>query len=349
MQKFIRFSLKSVLSIMLVTLVLSCSKKQEEAAVAQPEIKSEPYSKLDNGTEVTQFTLTNSKGMSVSILNYGPFITSLNVPDRSNQSNNVMLDYKNSMAYYTILADMVKDDTNDYQNNNIYCILNKRLKEFTDAELHDCLFWNAEQVSDSAGATLKLTSNQPAGKSDNGVATITFSLNNRNELSITKELTSPKDVAFISMDKCFNLGADPSMYRIQINADRVNESPKKNSLYSMVKGTKFDFTTPRTADLKDHAIFDDLKAYKLIKKNKGELSLAASFTDTKNGRYMEVYTTSDGLLVNSVEGRDESTNDRIKRYLCIETANLMDSTAAVAPVQTGKVYKNTTVYKFMVK
>jgi aldose 1-epimerase len=64
-------------------------------------ITSEEYGTLANGTTVTEYTLTNARGMEVKIITYGGIITSIKVPDRENEYANVALGFDNLGDYKT--------------------------------------------------------------------------------------------------------------------------------------------------------------------------------------------------------------------------------------------------------
>jgi aldose 1-epimerase len=68
-------------------------------------ISSAPFGNLpatapaNAGAAVTKYTLTNGRGMSVSILDYGGIIQSLSVPDRRGRETNVTLGFANIDGY----------------------------------------------------------------------------------------------------------------------------------------------------------------------------------------------------------------------------------------------------------
>ena len=62
-------------------------------------ITTKPYGKEHHGLPVTEYTLTNAKGASVSILDFGGIITRILVPDREGKLADVNLGYDDAMAY----------------------------------------------------------------------------------------------------------------------------------------------------------------------------------------------------------------------------------------------------------
>src|SRR5262245_62117771 len=70
-------------------------------AEAKSSITKAPYGKTADGTQIDIYTLTNSKGMEVKIINYGGIIVSLKVPDRKGKFEDVVLGYDSLASYLT--------------------------------------------------------------------------------------------------------------------------------------------------------------------------------------------------------------------------------------------------------
>ena len=68
--------------------------EQTEAAVTREE-----FGRLTDGTPVDVFTLTNAAGMVVRAITYGGIITSLRVPDRDGQVDDVVLGFDDLAGY----------------------------------------------------------------------------------------------------------------------------------------------------------------------------------------------------------------------------------------------------------
>src|SRR5215211_5544814 len=62
-------------------------------------IKKQPFGTTAEGQTVEEYTLTNAKGMEVKIITYGGTITSVRVPDRRGDFDNIVLGFNNLADY----------------------------------------------------------------------------------------------------------------------------------------------------------------------------------------------------------------------------------------------------------
>src|SRR6266852_4332813 len=62
-------------------------------------IKKESFGKTTGGEQIELYSLTNKKGMEVSITNFGATVVTLRVPDRSGKAADVVLGFDNLEGY----------------------------------------------------------------------------------------------------------------------------------------------------------------------------------------------------------------------------------------------------------
>ena len=133
-----------------------------------PSISSGLFGTTVSGQKVTRYTLTNSKGASATIINYGGTVTSLKMPDRNGKFTDVVLgfkslsDYEKKSPYFGCLVGRYGNRIakgkftlggKEYRlaTNNNGQSLHGGLKGF------DKVVWNSTPMMTSQGPSLKLT------------------------------------------------------------------------------------------------------------------------------------------------------------------------------------------------
>src|SRR5688500_7681725 len=104
--------MKTYLSPLLFAIILSalftgCKPKTQDSEINTVEADSTPqattsrdaYGKLDDGTEISLYTLTNSLGTTMTVTNYGGIIVSLKTEDRNGIFEDIVLGYDSLSGY----------------------------------------------------------------------------------------------------------------------------------------------------------------------------------------------------------------------------------------------------------
>src|SRR5215213_10930277 len=248
----------------LCLLLLACAALgQRRAAVRQ-----EPYGTAD-GKQVSLFTLTNRKGVEAKITNYGGIVTSLRVPDRKGQLDDVTLGFDTLDEYVAgnppyfgaligryanrIALGRFKLNGVEYKlaTNNPPNHLHGGVKGF------DKVVWDARPLKTRAGAALELTylsRDGEEGYPGNLRVRAVYTLTEANELRVDYSATTDKDtIVALTYHGYFNLkgqgNGDILDHQLTLNASRftpIDATSIPTGELRAVKGTPFDFTT-RTA------------------------------------------------------------------------------------------------------
>lgn len=316
------------------------------------------------GDSVDLYTLTNDNGVSLEVTNYGGIITSLRVPDREGELEDVVLGF-DSLSVYTSEA---------YRSANPYfgALIGRYGNRIDDGEfsldgetytletnngpnhLHggeegfDQVVWNAEpfQEADSMGLVLRHTSPDGHGGYPGELEVeVTYTLTDDNEVAFDyRATTSEATPVNLTQHSYFNLDGhgDGTVldHELMINADRY--TPVDSTLIPTgdlrsVEETPFDFTEPTPIGARIEANHQQIEYgggydhnFVLAEESADSLRLAARVYEPDTGRLMTVRTTEPGVQFYSGNFLDGSFTGKGESYeyregLALETQHFPDS------------------------
>jgi aldose 1-epimerase len=339
------------------------------AAEAGPRVERARFGDLSDGTPVEQFTLTNSAGMEVGVITFGGVITSIRVPDRAGQLDDVVLGYRTLEEYVADPAH-VGALTGRFANRiagarftldgRTYALganhrghtLHGGFKGFNKA------VWRAEPFERESAAGVVLTHTSPDG--DEGFPgtlrlRVTYTLDDANTLSFDYSATTDRPtVVNLTHHEYFNLAGagsgDILGHVLTIHADRytpVDSTIVPVGELASVAGTPFDFRVPTRIGARIGSPHPQVKLASgydhnfVLNRGAGALVRAAHVVEPKSGRVLDVYTTEPGLQFYVVGSRDA---------FCLETQHFPDSPNKpqfpTTTLRPGETFRSRTSYVF---
>jgi aldose 1-epimerase len=291
------------------------------------ELSRKPFGQTPSGEAVEAFTLTNSHGVSATVITYGATLQSLIGPDRAGKKADVALGFADAAAYAKnasyfgasvgrfanrIGKGRFTLDGKTYQlalNNNGVAALHGGVKGF------DKVVWKV--LSAKAGPTASVTFGYVSPDGEEGypgtvTATATYALDEQNNLTITYGATTDKPtIVNMTNHALFNVagegaseGAMGNVLTIPANGyTPVDSELIPTGTITPVAGTPFDFRKPtavatRVRDARDPQMvigrgYDH--NYVLNGKAGGAPRLAARLADPKSGRVLEILSDQPGI------------------------------------------------------
>jgi aldose 1-epimerase len=319
---------------------------------------------FDAFSNIRLFTLTNPSGMSVSITNFGGIITSIVVPDRNGQMEDVTLGYKKldrylnavEKPYFGAIIGRVANRTAggkftlDGETYELAC--NDKTNHLHGGKTgFDKIVWDAETRAGSGFRSLRLSYCSPhmeEGYPGNLDVTVTYTLTDSNGLSMEYEAFTDKATpVMLTNHAYFNLkgegNGDVLDHEVMIDADEflpgtVRQIPSGQIV--PVEGTIFDFRKPKTIrqdwddnhpQFKTTLGYDHCYQLNRDEMDDDELMLASRVVEPESGRVLEVYTQDPAIQFytgNFLDGRlsGKSGQPYVKNAgFCLETQQFPNS------------------------
>jgi aldose 1-epimerase len=312
---------------------------------------------MPDGQHVEEFVLRNGAGMEVRVLGYGCIITSLHVPDRRGAPADVVHGFETLGPYlrrHPYFGAVVGRYANRIANAR-FTLDERTFSLPANQEPHhlhggrdgfDRRVWSATTHVEGIGVSFARTSaDGEEGYPGTLDVEVIYRLGEANELSVVYRATTdaPTHVN-LTQHTYFNLAGHDSgdvlEHELTIEADRftpTDEEQIPTGAYAAVEGTPFDFRAPTRIGARIEADDEQLRYgqgydhnFVLNGADQG-LRRAATLTDPRSGRILDVLTTEPGvqfyagnLLDGSQQGKGGVCYAR-RSGVCLETQHYPDS------------------------
>ena len=346
------------------------------------------FGKLENGQDVSYYTMKNANGMQVRICEFGGAIMEISVPDRLGRMTDVvggydsLYNYTHASGYQGALVGRVGNRiakgkfTLDGKEYSLYC--NNGENSLHGGKVgYSHRLWNVEPM-DGEEPKLVLTLTSPDG--DEGYPgtleiKVTYTLTASNGVSIHYEaITDQRTPVNLTNHVYFNLGGYASGkvfdHILRIDADAylpTNDKLIPTGEIRSVEGTPFDFRTEKPIgkdfDLTNRDIalaggFDHCFCFAGGETKEPVLRVEAY--EPNSGRFMQVYTNQpcvqfySGNFLNSAEYPFKGGYPQnLQAAFCLETQKMNDAVNhenfTDIVLNPGEKYDYTTIYQFSVK
>jgi len=375
---------RSIVPRLLAAAVLLLIPMHSLRAQAPDSVTSKPFGKTVDGKAIQLYTLTNKRGMQVSIATFGGTVIKLLVPDRTGKLDDVALGFSTVDPYFT-KSPYFGALIGRYANRIAKGRFTLDGKAYTLPKndgpntLHggkvgfDKHLWTATVLKQNP-PTIRFARLSPDGEQGfpgNLNVSVVYTLTDQNELRLQYAASTDKPTVLnLTSHIYFNLAGagngDVLGHQIRIHAMHftpINAKLIPTGEIKNVAGTPMDLRKWTVIGSRIQAVggkpvgFDH--NYVLDHFPVARPALAAEVIEPKSGRIMKVYTDQPGIqfytgnfLDGTLKGKGGKTYYQHDAF-CLETQHFPDSPnqPAFPPtvLRPGQVFQSTTVYRFSAK
>lgn len=348
--------INKVLALVILALAMgACSKR---AGIVESR-----YGVLSSGEPVKKFLLTNDKGCSMMLTDYGARIISIMMPDRKGVIDDVIvgpgcldsLERGRQCRFFGCVlgryANRINNSSFTLEDGICNVDANESIKG-VPVHCHggvrgfDRFVWESESIYEEGRLGVRFHRMSPdleSGFPGNCDCYVTYWLDNDNRIKVEYEATTDKTTIInLSNHSYFNLKGHAGGYvmdhRLVVEADSCiqNNLQKCPDLVLPVEGTPFDFRMPNRVDYRidkpnrQLEIMHGMSACWCIRGWDGTLRKAADLYDPLSGRGVETWTTEPALLTytgRNFDGKVIGKYGPIEKFsaMLLETMHFADS------------------------
>ena len=347
---------------------------------SQSKVTKQPFGKVADGTPVELYTLQDGK-ITVRIMTYGGIIVSLEAPDRTGKTADVVLGFDSLDGYVTTgnkpyMGAIIGRYANRIAGGTFK--LNGKTYQVPrndgDNALHGGIIgfnkkvWAAKEIKDGVELTY-VSKDGEQGFPGTLTTTVRYTLS-ANELHIEYAATTDQlTVLNLTNHSYFNLKGQGSGnildHEMKINAGRytpVNANLIPLGELAPVAGTPFDFLKSTVIGSRIDADNEQLKLAHgydqnwVLDSGGKKIELAAEAYEPRTGRVLEVLTDQPGIqfytgnfLDGTVTGKGGKVYNRRDAF-CLETQHFPDSPNQpkfpTTELKPGEKFHSVTIYRF---
>lgn len=327
------------------------------------------FGKHPNGNAVYCYTLTNSNGFEMNVLNYGATIQSLKIPTSVTTKVDVVLgfdsaeDYINSFdlpsaPYLSAIVGRFAGRVNEAK----FVLNNQEIqltKNHNQHQLHgghngfSKAFWEVIALSTNAITLQYISADNEENYPGEVTTQVTYSITDNNEIKVEMTATSSQDTIInLTQHSYFNLDGHSETIEnqeVSIASNSTLETTPENiptGKFISLKNHSFDFSSPKKCPLPiDNTFVIDYST-----------EAKAQLFSLKNKLKMSVYTNQPAIHVyvggncfGKIKGK-ENTNYHTTSGICFEAQNYPDAPNHAhfpsAILKKNDTYKHLTIFKF---